>query len=249
MIEKLLPPQVVAVDATADPVDVALFPEEEEQIRTAVEKRRREFTTARWCARRALAGLGLPPAPILPGTRGAPRWAPSVVGSITHCAGYRAAAVARDVDITAIGIDAEPNDNLPDGILESIALPQERAWVRQLLRSAPAVRWDRLLFSMKESVYKAWYPLTGRTLDFEDALITVDPLRHTFNARLLLDPSATRDGDPKEFNGQWSAVGGVLLTAIAVPATTRTRWIPVSGRPNTVPAQRSAPHTLVESAA
>ncbi|MBB4892312.1 4'-phosphopantetheinyl transferase EntD [Streptomyces olivoverticillatus] len=242
MIENLLPPQVAAVEATCDRMDVVLFPEEEAQIAGAVDKRRREFTTARWCARRAMGQLGLPAVPVLPGTRGAPRWQPSVVGSITHCAGYRAAALARTSDVAAIGIDAEPNQPLPEGVLESIGLPRERAWVRELQRTTPQVAWDRLLFSMKESVYKAWYPLRKRPLEFEDALITVDPRQGTFQARLLLGPAERRDGDPLGFEGRWSAVNGVALSAIAVPAL-------VPAAPAAAWARAGAPHReLVGSA-
>ncbi len=39
----------------------------------------------------------------------------------------------------------------------------------------PGPSWDRLLFSAKESVYKAWFPLTGRWLGFEEAAITINP--------------------------------------------------------------------------
>ncbi len=49
----------------------------------------------------------MPPAPILPGQRGAPRWPAGVVGSMTHCAGYRAAVVARADEVTSLGVDAE----------------------------------------------------------------------------------------------------------------------------------------------
>lgn len=240
MLTKLLPAQVVAIEATTDPADITLFPEEERQIRNAVAKRRDEFTTVRWCARRAMAAMGLPEAPVLPGRRGAPQWAPSVVGSMTHCAGYRAAALARTSDISSIGIDAEPNERLPEGVLETIGLPQEVRWVRHYLRAMPAVAWDRLLFSMKESVYKTWFPHTGRELGFEDALITVDPALGTFHARLLLGPAERMEGDPRSFTGRWSAEQSVLVSAIAVPAV---------GARRTVAAQQDAPHeNLVGSA-
>jgi 4'-phosphopantetheinyl transferase EntD len=248
MLAKLLPAQVAAIDTTADQVDAALFPEEEALIRNAVQKRRHEFATARWCARRAMVSLGLPASPVLPGRRGAPQWASSVVGSMTHCAGYRAAALARTSDFSAIGIDAEPNEALPEDLLESIALPQEVHWVRQLLASAPGVAWDRLLFSIKESVYKAWFPLTWRELDFEDALITVDPVRRTFRARLLLSPAAMAPTDPAGFTGRFSAERGVLISAIAVPAIVPA--MAGAGAYGRLPAQQNAPHkALVGSAA
>jgi 4'-phosphopantetheinyl transferase EntD len=109
VIERLLPSEVAYVEAFGDLPDVKLFPEEETLIARAVGKRRREFTTARSCARSALAALGVAPMPILPGERGAPQWPPGFVGSITHCAGYRAAAVARSRDVLTIGVDAEPD--------------------------------------------------------------------------------------------------------------------------------------------
>ena len=94
---------VAAAEAFGDVPGAVLFPEEEAALGQDVDKRRRELATARACARRALAQLGLPPAPIVPGTRGAPTWPPAVVGSITHCARYRACAVARSWDVATVG--------------------------------------------------------------------------------------------------------------------------------------------------
>jgi hypothetical protein len=119
----------------------------------------REFTTARACARHALAQLGLPASPITNGPNGELRWPAGVVGSITHCEGYRAVAHARAGQITTIGIDAEPHQALPPGVLDSISDQQERHAVGELNRSVEGVHWDRLLFSAKESIYKAWFPL------------------------------------------------------------------------------------------
>jgi 4'-phosphopantetheinyl transferase EntD len=78
------------------------------------------------------------------------------------------------------------------------------------------VCWDRLLFSAKESVYKAWFPLTGRWLGFEDADVTITP-DGTFTARLLAELTETQP--PASFAGRWLASGGLILTAIVVP-----RW-------------------------
>ena len=98
-------------------------------MRTADPRRRAEFTAGRACARTALARLGLPAAPVLAGRAGEPRWPAGVTGSITHCAGYRACAVARTADLAALGIDAEPNAGLPAGLIESVAGHAERAWI------------------------------------------------------------------------------------------------------------------------
>ncbi len=218
MIEKILPAGVACAEAFTDPPEGFLFPEEAAAVAKAVEKRRREFTTGRMCARSALEGLGVPPAPIRRGESGAPRWPSGIVGSITHCAGYRGAAVARAHDMLTIGIDAEPDDALPGGVLDAVSLAGERARLRDLATRMPCTSWDRLLFSAKESVYKAWFPLTRRWLDFADVDITIDPAAETFDARLLV-PFPSADGIPVTgFTGAWLACDGLIVTAIAVPA-------------------------------
>jgi 4'-phosphopantetheinyl transferase EntD len=216
MVEEILPPVVMAVEAYDDPPGVPLFPEEEAAVRRAVDKRRREFTTARHCARTALARLGLPPAPIVPGPRGAPRWPDGVVGSMTHCAGYRAAALGHARDLFTVGLDAEPNEPLPDGVLDVISLPDERLRLPGLAAEAPEVCWDRLLFSAKESVYKAWFPLTGRWLGFEDAELTFDAASTSFSARLLVPGPAIGGAECPGFAGRFLVRDGLVVTAIAV---------------------------------
>jgi len=218
VIEAFLPAVAAAEEAFSDQPGVALFPEEEAVIARAVDKRRREFTTARACARTALARLGLPPVPIVPGLRGAPRWPDGVVGSMTHCAGYHACAVARDRDLLTIGLDAEPHGKLPDGVLGAVSLAEERERLAALAATAPGTHWDRMLFSAKESVYKAWFPLTQRWLGFEDASVTIDPEKGTFTARLLVAGPHFNGVPLTGFTGRWLVCGGLIITAIAVPA-------------------------------
>jgi 4'-phosphopantetheinyl transferase EntD len=218
MIEEILPQGVVAVDTREDLLEIELFAQERAALGRAVDKRRREFITARACARRALAQLGMPPLPIPVGERGEPCWPPGVVGSITHCAGYRACALARAAEIATVGIDAEPNEALPRGVLEEIARVEERPGVAELMGSEPAVRWDRLLFSAKEAVYKAWFPLARRWLGFEDAVVTFDRATRTFDARLLVAGPPLGESLLTELRGRWLVRDGLVLTAIALPA-------------------------------
>jgi 4'-phosphopantetheinyl transferase EntD len=215
LIEEILPPEVAAEEAFDDPVGVPLFPEEEALLTRAVDKRRREFTTARLCARRALGRLGVAPVPILPGHRGAPQWPPGIVGSMTHCAGYRAAAVAPADRLRGIGIDAEPNDVVPPGVLRVISRPEERPRLAELSRADPEVCGDRLLFSAKESVFKAWYPLVGYDLGFSEATISFAPDSCTFEAQLLLtDP--TLAPDLRHLTGRWIVQRGLIVTSVVI---------------------------------
>ncbi|MEU2733158.1 4'-phosphopantetheinyl transferase superfamily protein [Streptomyces griseoviridis] len=224
MIEELLPDEVVAVEVHGDDGSepAPLYPEEAEVVARAVEKRRREFALVRACARRAMEKLGVEPVPLLPGERGAPGWPPGLAGSMTHCAGYCAAALVRTTDLASVGIDAEPNGPLPDGVEETVALPSEVARLRELAARIPEVHWDRLLFSAKESVYKAWFPLTRLWLDFSEADIDIAPdpgerTRGTFRARLLVPGPVLAGHRVTHFDGRWSARQGIVATAIAVP--------------------------------
>ncbi|MER6786984.1 4'-phosphopantetheinyl transferase superfamily protein [Streptomyces sp. NPDC000658] len=232
MIERILPPQAAAHEMFADAPVASLHPEEAALVRDAVDGRRREFSTGRHCAHRALAALGgIPPAPLLATPRGAPRWPRGVCGAITHCAGYRAAAVARTSLVTALGLDAEPNLPLPEGVLEAVALPAEQVQVKQHTARHPGVAWGKLLFSAKESVYKAWFPATGRPLGFEDALIDVDPVRGAFHARIL--PTALRASEPalRDLHGRWLVQDGIIATAVAVTPDAPGHHRPAPPRP------------------
>jgi 4'-phosphopantetheinyl transferase EntD len=218
VIEEILPAEVKAVEAYQDVHDAPLFAEEEAVVARAVDKRRREFTTARFCARAALARLGVPPVPILTGLRGAPTWPAGIVGSITHCAGYRACAVARACEVATIGLDAEPNEPLPNGVLDAVSVAEERSWLRALAAAAPGVCWDRLLFSAKEAVYKAWFPLTQRWLDFDQAVVTVDPVEMSFAARLLVPGPTVAGRQLSTLDGRWLSRNGLVVATIVVPA-------------------------------
>lgn len=213
MIEQLVSATVTTV-ATRVELDTELFEDEERSLGRAVDTRRREFTTGRACTRRALAQLGLPAAAIPSGARGEPLWPAGVVGSLTHCERYRACALAWAQDARSLGIDAEVHAPLPADILEAIAGADER---RALAAHAGGACWDRVLFSAKEAVFKAWFPLTGRGLGFDDVDVRIDPDRAAFRARLLVDRSVAGEADvPAELAGRWGVAGGIVATAVVV---------------------------------
>ena len=208
---------LVYAEMYGDPADLAPLPEEEPLIARSVPKRRKEFVTVRHCARVAMEQLGVPPSPILKGEKGEPQWPRGVVGSLTHCEGYRAAVVGRSEVARSVGIDAEPHGVLPDRVLEAISLPDER---REIAALPGGLHWDRILFCAKEATYKAWFPLTQRWLGFEDAHISFevdsDGSAGSFVSRILIDPAA-RSGPPlTELSGRWTVAGGLALTAIVL---------------------------------
>nr|MDT0526133.1 4'-phosphopantetheinyl transferase [Streptomyces sp. DSM 41633] len=115
-----MPDKLAAAEMYDDPPDLTALPEEAALVARAVAKRRNEFTTVRYCARQALGELGVGPVPILKGDKGEPCWPDGIVGSLTHCQGFRGAVVGRVGGVRSVGIDAEPHDVLPDGVLGAI---------------------------------------------------------------------------------------------------------------------------------
>ncbi|MFB7596701.1 4'-phosphopantetheinyl transferase [Streptomyces sp. NPDC056160] len=225
MIDELLPGPVVAVEAygVEEAGRAALYPEEQAVMLRAVAKRRREFAAVRECARRAMEKLGVPRQPVLPGAGGAPGWPAGLVGSMTHCDGYYAAALGRAADVASLGIDAEPHEPLPQEVLPAVTLPDERHLLDRLAEQRPDVHWPKLLFSAKESVYKAWFPLTGEWLDFTEADVDIRtspgaPHTGTFRARLLVPGPLVGERRLTHFDGRWTVRAGLLATAVTVPA-------------------------------
>jgi 4'-phosphopantetheinyl transferase EntD len=216
VIERIVPTPV-AVGETWGELDELLFPEELSAISRAVQRRRAEFRSVRGCARTALAQLGVDRPPLVPGAAGAPAWPPGVVGSMTHCAGYRAAVVARADEVVGIGIDAEPHASLPQGVLNTVSSPDERSHIDRLTVERPDVCWDRLLFSAKESVYKIWSPRVGVWLGFEDVLLRFHPDRGTLVAGLR-HPGLDVEGQPvTRLQGRWLVDDELIVTAIVMP--------------------------------
>jgi 4'-phosphopantetheinyl transferase EntD len=211
VIADILPPGVRSAHALDDREPAPLFAAEEAQLAGAKAKRRSEYATVRRCARRALGELGVAPAALPRGEGGAPQWPRGVVGSMTHCAGYRAAAVARAGRLRVLGIDAEPAAPLPAGVLDLVTSPAERERLAALAEAVPGITWDRLLFCAKEALYKAWFPVGRQWLGFRDATVRLE-VGGTFAA--TVHPADTRP-DLGELTGRWLVRAGLVLATIA----------------------------------
>jgi len=152
--------------------DFSLFPEEAEAVAAAVLSRRREFATGRACARAALAALDIGAMAIRVGAHREPLFPPGVVGSITHTSDICASAVCRAGLVIGLGIDAELNRPLPEGVESMLLTCAEEREVARLHSPRKAV--DSLLFSAKESLFKAMFPFLRRYAEFTEAEFAID---------------------------------------------------------------------------
>jgi 4'-phosphopantetheinyl transferase EntD len=213
----LLPPETVIVEAT-DPAlwEGGLLPEEAAFIRHAVPKRQREFTAGRNCARLAMQHLGIAPVPpVRVGAQREPLFPAGLSGTLTHTHNYCAAAVLRQGATRSIGIDAEVNDPLGDDIARLVLLPAEQAMVQAV--AVPGLCAGKLVFSIKEAFYKAYFQVAGRYLDFLDACVSLAPEDGSFTLQVIrADVPAPFAGSA--WRGRYAFDAQRVYSAIAIKA-------------------------------
>lgn len=215
-----------------------LFPEEANLAAKMQEKRKREFLTGRRAARQALLLSGGEVSPIPQGRRGEPLWPPGFRGSITHTKGLLAAACLREAEqFSAVGMAVQQKKAQSVGLdLERVdRVISEAAW--QHILSANEVHTHAavtdpvqrlVLFSAKESLYKALYPLCGEFFGCTDAeleWLQVQPRGYPQNglARLALRRSLGLEtggervfSSGQKFDCHWQIDSDWLLTALIV---------------------------------
>jgi 4'-phosphopantetheinyl transferase EntD len=200
---ELLPPAAVATYAP--------------YVRGAVESRVNEFVSGRMMAEAALGDTGAPTRGVGRDHRGRPEWPAGFTGSITHTQGYCAAAVGDASEVSSLGIDVELNRPLPAGLVDDVRSPGDRCPTEQL--TSMGVSWSSLIFSAKESVYKALNPLDGRWLEFHDVDVRICETG-VFRARPAR--TAGSGGTTLEtLEGRWTADATHLATAVVIAAPLR----------------------------
>jgi 4'-phosphopantetheinyl transferase EntD len=179
-------------------------------------RRRREFAEGRAAARSALRRIGVANAEISRAETREPIWPDGVVGSITHCDGCCAAAVAWQDRVAGIGIDIEPHAPLPAGTVALIVRPDERDDLARLSEECPGVCWDRLIFSSKESAFKASFAFhrTWPEFDAVRTAVCLDDRSFQVSGRGVTVRGS--HADEVTLRGHWSVGDGFIRTAVAI---------------------------------
>ena len=207
-ITAVLPGDIAVAGGTIEAAADALFPIEAAAIARAVDKRRREFTAGRTYARRALALLGCAPGPIPMGSDRRAIWPPGFIGSISHSRHLCAAIAAASSRYIGLGLDVEDDTPIDDAALrDRICRPEEKA--------SDGVDRTKLLFVIKEAVFKAYFPEGGAFLDFSDVSVTLDLARQSFSAALAR-PELPRLAGRAAFAGGFRCVENHVIVAVAI---------------------------------
>ncbi|TVP70859.1 MAG: 4'-phosphopantetheinyl transferase superfamily protein [Rhodobacteraceae bacterium] len=176
-----LPAQgAVLIEARFDPLraDPRLFEVFGMSIPQALDrmadKRAAEFLAGRLVAALGAEALGVAPQEIVIGPGRAPLWPAGLAGSITHSGQRCACLVTRRADLIC-GIDLE---HIAQGaalraIMDRCLSGPERMLAQQGL-GLPADQAATLMFSAKETIFKALYPTVGRIFGFDAAEVARD---------------------------------------------------------------------------
>ncbi|MDE2977930.1 MAG: 4'-phosphopantetheinyl transferase superfamily protein [Acidobacteriota bacterium] len=140
---------------------------------SAIDKRRREYLAGRISAGHALRQFLGPAASegdIVADDDDVPRWPEGVVGSISHGAGFGFAAVAAADRYGGLGVDVERVvSSRQAGRLRVRVLNEREMSLRQgAAGGLTEAEMFTLVFSAKESAYKALFPRYRQVLGFSD---------------------------------------------------------------------------------
>ncbi len=185
-----LPSSIALASAKIEDRVATLFPYELDEIRRAVPSRRAEFSTGRWLARQLLNARGIDPLPIGKGPNGNPLWPDAVRGSISHSHDTCIAIVASAAEFLGVGVDIEYDIIADSSAQELILTRNERAQYH-------SPKLARLVFSAKESFFKAVFEHHTRYIDFHDVDIDLCFETSTFDVRTNV----------VDLDGRWSVSG------------------------------------------
>ncbi|GEP60130.1 hypothetical protein RSO01_72960 [Reyranella soli] len=219
MLTSMLGPGIAVEVAAPTVVENQLFPDEQQHIVRAVAKRQAEFGTARVCARRALARIGMAPCSLVPHQDRSPRWPPGVRGSISHTQGCCAVALTRSPDVTGLGIDIEEDTPLQRELVPAICTPEEQQWIGRFGEDARG--WlGKLLFSAKEAFYKCQYPVTRTVIDFHDVQLSVDLAAGEFSVAKVR-PNGSSWDHVRHVAGKFRRGSRFIVTTAVLAATSK----------------------------
>lgn len=187
-----------------------LWPAEVPFLEGKSARRRDEFSSGRHLARRAMESAGLPAAPVPSASDRSPSWPAGVCGSLTHSRELAAAGVS--CRLRGLGIDLEQAGRLSEAAARRVLVDDEMTTLKALDAD---FRWlATLVFSAKESVYKAIYPSAGLYIGYREVTIALDLEAATFTAGYLGDKPVNRPLEGGQ--GAWGQIGDVLLTRFEI---------------------------------
>lgn len=177
--------------------------------------RKQEFLLGRVCASKAYEMCtGIPLLNLAPNKDRSPAWPTDVVGTISHNQYWVGAAVAKKANLIGLGMDFEVMGRTKIALSSQIRSAGD-------IKSLPNFSDEELLtliFSCKESLYKALHPIVKIFFGFEEAAVTkINLENNTFEIVLLsqVGPNFGPQGRNK-FVGRFTIYHNSCLTVLEI---------------------------------
>jgi enterobactin synthetase component D len=185
----------------------------------AASKRQAEFLAARLCARKALhIQTGLAGLPTQQENSRIPLWPAQSCGSMSHSHSLAAALVGDCHHWQGFGLDIEkPLTHKRAQRLAKSILTNTEYNTFDHLDSTQQAMYLTVIFSFKESLFKALNPLTGTYFSFHDAQVLDLSSTASGYACLRLSKDLSVDWPAgSELEGQFSQLHGSVLTLVSI---------------------------------
>jgi len=200
----------------------SLTPQEKQQIGDVCGARYAEFAAGRSQARQLISALTGTAESVLSGSNSEPVWPEAIIGSISHCSEYCAVAVAIRSRIHGLGIDVERYEDLDEEVAEMVVTPQERAQIAKRdahveVSAQLGKKGHKLVFSIKEAIYKCCFPHVRSFIEFHQCQIEFDFENYAYSAVVKCN-----DGQQKartfQIHGKWTVMAGHIFASAELEA-------------------------------
>lgn len=160
-----------------------------------VHKRKAEFVAGRHAARGALRGIGLPEADILIGNHRQPLPPHEAVLTISHDERLALAVAAPAEKWWGLGVDIADADDLAENLIATICKESD---LSNLQHGESIAERAKLVFCLKEALFKAIFPQVGDWMDFSQSALSLDHASGCYQARIF-----GTNGAELSLQGQW----------------------------------------------
>jgi 4'-phosphopantetheinyl transferase EntD len=195
-----------------------------EKMKNVAQIRQQEFIAGRYCAFQAAKMVGFDLVTLPSAETREPLWPEGVFGSITHSKKMAISCVSVSDALSSVGVDAEEliKPSLSAEVEKVIATDEELA----LLGKIEYQKGITILFSAKEALYKALFPLVRTFIDFKEVKLTqLNSDEGSFELELL-STNVKLSNYLGRYKGSFKQLGETIVTVVSVPkSTTRGNYV------------------------
>ena len=130
------------------------------------------------------------------------------MGAITHSTDFAAAILS--CDVLSVGLDIERLGRIKEKLYDKFFTPSELASINEVTD----LEVETIIFSAKESIYKAIYFIVQRYVNFKEGELTLNPGNSTFSVSYIGENMMSLRN--LETRGYWSVCKDHVLTAVEI---------------------------------